>query len=307
MTFKKIFKAGLISVSILSLTAVAGFSAGPELIRPINSIESIREVAPMPIYEEQEQWPNYLSFTGTVKQITDHHSIAGARFVAAEDKEGREANILILDDTYIIDSSQVQAGSEITAFYDANAPMIMIYPPQYKAEVVAIDVQDNIKVEFFDEKLVSVDNTLKLNISEETEIILEDGTPFTGDLAHKKLIVIYGASTRSIPAQTTPSKVIVLAEPEAIGFFSFTSATSLAVTEIIVNDRHIIEAPAAYTNEEGIVMVPLRAISEALGYEVKWDGELKAITVGQDIFLKIGEDSYTSQNNTAIKLGTAPS
>ena len=52
--------------------------------------------------------------------------------------------------------------------------MIMIYPPQIKADVIALkNSESNIKVDIFDKELVSLDNTLKLNITDETQVVLE--------------------------------------------------------------------------------------------------------------------------------------
>lgn len=140
---------------------------------------------------------------------------------------------------------------------------------------------------------------MKLNISDETEILLQDGTVYEGELAGKRLVVIYGPSTKSIPAQTTPYKIIVLFDR-----IEDRAAYDVSNMEIIVNNKKI-EAPAAYENKQGTVMVPLRAIAEALGYEVVWNNETRSITLGEDIFLTIGKDEYVAGKNT-IKLGTAP-
>ncbi len=72
---------------------------------------------------------------------------------------------------------------------------------------------ENITVDYFNRSLVNSDNTLKLNISDSTDIVLENGQMYDGNLANRNLIVIYGNTTRSIPAQTTPKKVIVMCEP----------------------------------------------------------------------------------------------
>lgn len=87
----------------------------------------------------------------------------------------------------------------------------MIYPPQYRAIVMAIDSQyQNVKVDYFNNQLVSSDNELKLNLAPYTQIVLENGQAFNRYPSNRKLIVLYGATTRSIPAQTTPYKIIVM-------------------------------------------------------------------------------------------------
>ncbi|MGB4440581.1 MAG: stalk domain-containing protein [Sedimentibacter sp.] len=75
----------------------------------------------------------------------------------------------------------------------------------------------------------------------------------------------YDFTTKSIPAQTSPNKIIVLSQQES------------EMINIIVDDI-VIDVPSAYINEEGVVMVPVRGISEELGYEVSWNLSLFIIT-----------------------------
>ncbi len=60
--------------------------------------------------------------------------------------------------------------------------------------------------------------------------------------------------------------------------------------------------------ENGNVMVPLRAVAEKMGFTVGWDGENKAVTVGDDdweVRAYIGEDLYSGVSKIAIGM-TAP-
>ncbi|MGF7184242.1 hypothetical protein GGQ84_000325 [Desulfitispora alkaliphila] len=169
----------------------------------------------------------------------------------------------------------------------------------------------NIKTDRFDSNLVSSDNMLKLNITDETDIILEDGTAFEGELANRKLVVTYEASTRSIPAKTTPTEIVVLFEKASVPVYKLAEDEKEALEiefseiEIIVNEKRI-QAPDAYENDQGTIMVPLRAISEAIGYEVNWNQKLNSVTVGKGISVKIGEDNYICMKMAPIQLGTAP-
>lgn len=64
----------------------------------------------------------------------------------------------------------------------------------------------------------------------------------------------------------------------------------------------------AYMNEEGKVMVPLRQISEELGYTVKWNNTDKSVTVSKEsdtIELKIGESSIIT-NGESIDINSKP-
>ncbi len=242
----------------------------------------------------------YLPFTGVVKEVTEGD---GKITIYLEDKDGKPAYFIITKDTYIIDDAEIKAGSTIVGFYDAEKPMIMIYPPRYSVEVVGLVKEGgSIKVDRFDMDLVSADNMLKLHIFEETEIVLEDGKPFEGELTNRKLVVIYGLSTKSIPAQTTPIKIIVLFEKAVPPIYNFPSVED---AEIIVNGKKI-ESPKAYTNENGFIMVPIRPVCESLGVSVEWHNDTRSVTLGNGITLSIGVDGYGKMKDSVITLGAAP-
>lgn len=162
----------------------------------------------------EEKKAHFNSFTGTVKEIRESAFDTDITYVLLVNKEGMEANIVLTEDTYYINDEKIIIGSEVTGYYDANAMMIMIYPPQYVAVAVMVsNSKPFIKVDLFDKDLISADKTLKLKISKDTQVISKDGKEFKGALKNRKLAVFYGTSTRSIPAQTTPDKVVVLSEP----------------------------------------------------------------------------------------------
>lgn len=62
-----------------------------------------------------------------------------------------------------------------------------------------------------------------------------------------------------------------------------------------------------YLKENGTVMIPLRAVSEALGYKVKWNGDVNTVELtkgAQWIMVKLGEDYYCFGKMAPQKLGT---
>lgn len=312
MKFRKAM-SGFLLLTVLSVSGTAVFANDTEDVKITKDSEGIILISKELDVEENQSYFN--SFTGLVKEINDFHSIEGAKIVFVENEDGSIANIIISEDTHIVDADEIVEGSTITGFYKADAPMIMIYPAQYNAKVVAVENKDqNIKVDQFNKDLISADNQLKLNISEETEIISEDGKFFEGELENKKLVVTYDISTRSIPAQTNPIKIVVLNEDkeDAITDTKETQEESIEFksidvsnTDIIVEDKKI-EAPTSYVNEQGTVMVPLRAIAEALEFDVEWNGEEQSVKIGKNISLTIGEDNYIDMKAAPIKLGSAP-
>lgn len=156
------------------------------------------------------------SFSGIVTAINNFWTGAEApsgcyKLMSVQSMDGSIVNFVIMPTTYFVDHVMVNLGDLVTGFYDANAPVPLIYPPQYQAVVMAKALQNqNVKVDFFNSQLVSSDGTLKLNIGPFTEIIQENGQTFTGNPANKYLIVIFGTATMSIPSQTVPYRIIVL-------------------------------------------------------------------------------------------------
>lgn len=305
---------GLLAVTVLSTSAVTAFATN---VQNVMDKEDIGRIIPISAPIDVQQQRQVGSITGKVKEIRDFMPIEGSKFVSLENEEGEIiANIIVSDDTYILNDTEITLGSTVTGYYDANAPMILIYPPQYNVEVLVVEnEEENVKVDIFDENLVSSDNTLKLNISDDTEIILQDGKAFDGELVNRKLVVTYGASTKSIPAQTTPSKIVVLFEKAEHPIYELTEEEKQQFTnelqemaanaDIMVEGKKI-DAPSAYMTDERVIMVPLRGIAEALGFEVTWEEELQRIMVGKGISLTIGENYYTYMKTAPIELECAP-
>lgn len=132
------------------------------------------------------------------------------KLITVESELGTIVNFVISPTTYFVNSLVVSIGDKITGYYDGNAPVPFIYPPQYRALVVVkLIPTQNVKVDYFDSQLKSKDGQLQLNISPYTQIVLTNGQPFSSNLTNRNLIVIYGPATKSIPAKTIPYKIIV--------------------------------------------------------------------------------------------------
>lgn len=158
----------------------------------------------------------FLSFRGTVTMINDFNigqngeSEDCYKLMSVENDTGALVNFVVSPNTYFVDHTMVATGDHVTGYYDGNAPVPLIYPPQYQALVMVKESPyQNVKVDYFNSQFVSSDGLLKLNISPYTPIVLKNGQPFTKNPANRNLIVTYGPTTKSIPAQTTPYKLIV--------------------------------------------------------------------------------------------------
>jgi len=245
--------------------------------------------------ESKQMEAEYAEIKGTIKSINEHGANKDMQLVELELADSETAYLVVSDKTYV--NEKLEVGAEVAGYFNTKMPMILIYPPQYNVEAVAVVKEGrNTTVDRFDKNMTSSAGTLALKISEDTKIVTPDGEPFTGSLIDRKLFVEYGVTTKSIPAQTTPSRIVVLADE---------SNVAVAEKSIVISGKTI-EAPAAFLNDQNVVMVPLRAIAEELGYKVGWNDETKQITLGNTISLTAGKDEYIFARMAPIKLGTAP-
>ena len=196
------------------------------------------------------------------------------------------ADCMVIDGKEIKSIDDLKAGMKIKIVMDDMAPMTLSLPPQTGgAEAIIIDSEGtvNVAVEKFDNELSS--KYLKLNIGDNTVIQDIRGTRkvFTADdIKGHTAFVLYGASTRSIPAQTTPDMVVIL------------DAAEDNIPEITV--------------DEDIKSLPLRATLEKMGYTVEWKANNKPIVVKKgDVTasIEIGSDTIVVDGDMVVELSTA--
>lgn len=160
----------------------------------------------------------FTSFSGTVMMIDDFITspdgeTAGCYKLISVVNGESQVNFVVSPSTYFLDQVVVGLGDWVTGFYDVNAPVPFIYPPQYQAIImVKASPYQNVKVDYFNKQMVSSDGQLKLNLSPYTQMILTNNQLFTSNPANRNLLVVYGPTTKSIPAQTTPYKLVILCQ-----------------------------------------------------------------------------------------------
>lgn len=159
---------------------------------------------------------NFNSFHGTITMINDHiinknGEMKGCiKTFTVDNGYGSQVNFVVAPTTYFVNHETVSTGDKVTGYYDGNAPALLIFPPQYQALIMVKEsTQQNVKVDYFNNQLESSDGQLKLNLSPYTQILLANDQTFLENPSNRNLIVIYGPTTKSIPAQTTPYKIIV--------------------------------------------------------------------------------------------------
>lgn len=131
--------------------------------------------------------------------------------ITVEDENGVITNFFINPSTYVVGYETLYEGLPVTVFYNGNLPAPMIYPPQYMAAVVAVQMEGQmVAVGYFDQNLLAADQSLQLNLDANTEVVTVNNQLFLGNPGGHTLVVLYNQTTRSIPPQTTPEKIVVL-------------------------------------------------------------------------------------------------
>lgn len=151
------------------------------------------------------------SQTGVVSSISNFDEEGCTLLYKINTNVNTIVNFIIQPDTYFYEQKQITIGSSIIGFFDANAPVPLIYPPRYEALIIAeTSPHSELIFDWFNEELINYNGTLKLNLSPYTQIVMQNGQPFLGNISNHYLLVQYNITTKSIPAQTTPSKIVVM-------------------------------------------------------------------------------------------------
>ena len=152
---------------------------------------------------------NLVPVIGTIINISGENDCC-SRMITLRTENGI-VNFRVVSDTRIIDDRQLRIGFRVAAFYDGNLPVPLIFPPQYTAQIITLlGRNEQIMLNFFDNNLTASDQSLQLNIGRNTNVSTINGQSVNCSLGNHVLLVYYMVTTRSIPPQTSPSRVVVL-------------------------------------------------------------------------------------------------
>jgi hypothetical protein len=174
--------------------------------------------------EAETPVPNFLSFTGDVREISpifgnDGEPVHNQYYVRIQNRD-YGTTVFRTDYNTFIMGEPIAAGDTITGWYASGGPMVLIYPPQHLARALVNHNGEfeNVKIDrfFLHEQrvtLMSESGELVLNFTEQTPIRLQDGSEFyvpegsalLNELSGRILAVTYGATDRMLPAATLHS------------------------------------------------------------------------------------------------------
>ncbi|PIC73516.1 stalk domain-containing protein [Sporosarcina sp. P17b] len=235
----------------------------------------------------------FIKVEGTIEDVEKND---GLTLYTLKGKE-EQFVLAVNEETLIYDNAgkktKLKIGDSVSAYTDSNKPMILIFPPQYTPDVVIVekDEESTAVVGIFDDELVDPYLKLQLNVDDSSDISSSSGDPVkVDDLKGNDLLVFYKETTKSIPAQTTPKKVVLLDKMEAVD-------EDATVEQIIENDQYMVD---------GVKMVPLRLLAEKLGYVVDSTGVGAIVSKGAPSYtITRGQKEY-GYNKSLMKFEVAP-
>lgn len=317
MIFKKLISIALISMILIgSSSAYANDNTTLTLEDPEIAAEKI---------------PATVLYSGVVSEVITEEDKVTA-IIITEDGLNSDRRFNISEGTVVIDNesnvaeniTSIAKGDKITVY--ASPISTFSIPPQSPAYVILtniqkkspaklIKVQDVTKSE--DDRLVitDVDNQYVVTVTKDTVLLPYRTRQFvTMDSIEKEdnILVWSEIMTLSLPAQTTADSVVLL---KGFDFGNGAKEQEDTISEVLKSNKIIVSTQAGvisvmgkeiilepketfFKNKNGVYMLPVRAISEALGYEVQWTSEGKRVDIlkgAQTFNLYIGKKEYGKQ------------
>lgn len=284
------------------------------VLTPLASVgaEKTGEAEPVAPIEKEEARAEYFKTVGKVTHINKKDE--GRLSLSIAEKETNEFADLVAfidEDTLIFDSKTqkmikadaIKKGDELEVFIKSNTPVTSSLPPQASPQVLVLKSDHSfVNVDFFNADLVNQENTLKLNLSKDSLLVDSKGEKLEEtDIKNRDLLVFYGPATFSIPAQTNPIKVVALDREKEV------EKDIIELDKVNINGQDIKLDHTIY-DLEGNSMIPLRQVSEALGYDVKWDSKDRSAELTQGALwhrVKIGDKKYNFAR-MIVELDQAP-
>lgn len=267
-------------------------------------------------------------------------------YLLVETDDDQQIRLNLSDNTLVVDNetglpanlTDIQVGDRIFAYY--SAAMTRSLPPQSACELILVNVGDNTPASLHEVGSVSeADGVTSVLTADGSMIVrMDDQTSFS-PLATKNIVTVqdltpgtrflawYDIVALSYPGQTYTQKVVILPEisteetaetaetedaatAEALPRSEASDAQAETDALTIVADGQILDVTGE--TREGVAVLPVRAVAEALGCTVSYaqrDGK-EYVTVENDtraMTLEIGTDNYISTSKIEDAVGmTAP-
>jgi len=373
--------SSIMALAVFSACSTAAAQPSPIATPPVPEVALVEDSVEDSIEDDVNQgqfdfpqvvFPNFIGISGTVTEIHPFYQYEDGEAIPVEGNfsvwlETEDGTVVFNVDhhTFLMMDDKPEVGKEVIGYFDGWLPVALIYPPHYHARVLApefseefpyslhVSLVDSVLVGNADnympigEVAISLDSEggrpLLLVIEDEMEIILQDGTPFEGEIAYlenrsvvvvtniedntHKIVVLFERAVHPIHHLT--DEELAMIEGGIEGGDGFATNDSLVDNwsggllltqedldmlwsnmldpdaQIIVDGTTLDSPPAPFVNREvGAVMLPVAYIAEALGYNVV--GEGAEVVIGPGIIFTVGVDSYAFARMAPVQLGAAP-
>lgn len=285
----------LIAVSMLASTSAMVYAEEQEVIEPNVSLEIEDAViqGDIMLISEEANLPKYTSEDIEVSAVDGNEITKKAEDATKYNAENAVIFDLKGEKKTIAD---IKEGALLTLFFDTDNENALSFIVISEAEPTAAVTINKFAVSETLGDYVSEDESLAINLGEESVIVDLEGNALTeADIEGKYIAVFYSMTTMSIPPITSPDKVVVIEEADV-------EEEAVPVTELKIAADDVKE-------EDGIKMIPVRKYAESLELTVSWNGEDKSVKVGtvpMGVSFKIGENSYSKAKMMPFILECAP-
>lgn len=206
----------------------------------------------------------------------------------------------------------IKEGDSLYVYY--SAAMTRSLPPQSSAVAIVTNVQKDKsfpRLMTVKEIVSTKDNLISfLNTNEDMIVTVKKDTPITPFKTKQivnykdiqpgtKLFVYYDIVLMSYPGQTAATKVVVV---------STAPEESKEPMSIVVNGKTVELGKLQIVKQNGNYLVPLKAVSGALGFSLKWDAKTKTASIDNGTVktdITVGRDAYYKASSKAIGLTQA--
>jgi len=326
---KLILAASLVGVLTLGFAACSDTQPTTQL--PENPNLALEDIDEDFSFEEDFFAPllGFGTHTGIVTEVSPLWDGNGYMVSVVEEGSESQINFMVDHNTANLVDGDIAEGMLVTGYFALNAPMAMIYPPQHHARLFMETAPNMAILDRFDENLNAESSPNSLNITDSTVIVFPTGEVFEGDiseLANRLLLVEFDEEGLVI----TPSRITVLFEIAVHPTLDLTDEDFIGIdfpdggllltqedldimwnnmfdpetVQIIVGGEAIEAATPFVDSVAGTIMLPVVAISEALGYNVVDEGS--EVIVGMGSIVTEGVNSYFVGRMAAFELSAAP-
>ena len=297
---KKLFALALAALMAFSVVAIAA----EEDIMLISEEEGVAL---------EEVMPSYLTNYGEIAEVNNEEGYVLVKTDLEEIRFNMDENTLLIGNDGA-SRLELAVGKKVAVLH--SMAMTMSIPAQsYAYAIVEMNetgmgnpiyaVVEEVKESENGVVLVTDAGSKEITVSKEAEILpfLTRNIVRIEDVkAGSRVLLFYDMLTMSIPAYATTEKVVIL--PELV----IEEEVPANVVVLANGEKVEIKEDEEIYEVEGIKMIPLRTVAEALGFEVVWDAEGQSINLVKETFssmIRIG-DVEGGINRARLVLEVAP-